>query len=133
MAKNADTLKAGWGSDSPSRKATAWPASDEVRGGLQEAGCFWQHPARSSSCAGREFTMNEQVINLIVMKTGISQENAQKAVLVVFDFLKTKLPAPVASQVDSFLNTGSVSANAITEQAGSFGKSKVEGVLAGTS
>ena len=50
--------------------------------------------------------MNEQVINLIVKKTGISQENAQKAVLVVFDFLKTKLPAPIASQVDSFLNGG---------------------------
>jgi hypothetical protein len=77
--------------------------------------------------------MNEQVIDLIVKRTGITQENAEKAVLVVFDFLKTKLPAPVASQVDSFLNTGTVSANAITEQAGSFGKSKVEGVLAGTS
>ena len=77
--------------------------------------------------------MNEQVVNLIVKKTGISQENAQKAVLVVFDFLKTKLPAPIASQLDSFLNTGTVSANAITEQAGGFVKSKVEGVLAGKS
>jgi hypothetical protein len=77
--------------------------------------------------------MNEQVINLIVKKTGISQENAQKAVLVVFDFLKTKLPAPIASQVDSFLNTGTVSAKPITEQAGGFGKSKVEPVLVGKS
>jgi hypothetical protein len=77
--------------------------------------------------------MNEQVINLIVKKTGISQENAQKAVLVVFDFLKTKLPAPIASQLDSFLNTETVSANAITEQASGFVKSKVEGVLAGKS
>jgi hypothetical protein len=78
--------------------------------------------------------MNEQVINLIVKKTGISQENAQKAVLVVFDFLKTKLPAPIAGQVDSFLNTGTVSANVITEPAGGFGKSKLdEPVLAGKS
>ncbi len=75
--------------------------------------------------------MNEQVINLIVKKTGISQENAQKAVLVVLDFLKTKLPMPIASQVDSFLNTGTVSASGITQQAGGFAKSKVEGVLAG--
>lgn len=75
--------------------------------------------------------MNEQVINMIVKKTGISQENAQKAVLVVFDFLKTKLPAPIASQVDSFLNTGTVSGNAMTEQTGGFVKSSVEGVLAG--
>jgi hypothetical protein len=107
--------------------------SDEVRGGLQEAGCFWQHPARSSSCAGREFTMNEQVINLIVKRTGISQENAQKAVLVVFDFLKTKLPAPIASQVDSFLNTGRVDTSGIPQQAGGFAKSKAEGVFAGKS
>jgi len=75
--------------------------------------------------------MNEQLINLIIKKTGISQENAQKAVLVVFDFLKTRLPAPIASQLDSFLNTGTVSANAMTEQAGAFVKSSVEGVLAG--
>ena len=75
--------------------------------------------------------MNEQLTNLIVKRTGITQENAEKAVLVVFDFLKTRLPAPIASQLDSFLNTGTVSANAMTEQAGAFVKSSVEGVLAG--
>jgi hypothetical protein len=74
--------------------------------GLQEVGCSGQYPARSSSCAGREFTMNEKVINLIVTKTGITQENAEKSVLVVFDFLKTKLPAPIASQVEPFLIGG---------------------------
>lgn len=77
--------------------------------------------------------MNEQVINLIVKKTGITQENAQKAVLVVFDFLKTKLPAPIASQVDSFLNTGSANTSGTTQQVGGFVKSKVEGVFAGKS
>jgi hypothetical protein len=46
--------------------------------------------------------MNELII-LIVQKTGISQENAQKAAQTVIDFLKTKLPAPVASQVDAVL------------------------------
>ena len=76
--------------------------------------------------------MNEQVINLIVKKTGISQEDAQKAVLVVFDFLKTKLPAPIASQVDSFLNTGSVNTTGIAQPTGGFVK-KMEGVLAGKS
>ena len=77
--------------------------------------------------------MNEQVINLIVKRTGITQENAQKAVLVVFDFLKTKLPAPIASQLDSFLTGGTMNANPITEQASGFLKSKVEGVFAGKS
>jgi hypothetical protein len=77
--------------------------------------------------------MNEQVINLIVKRTGISQENAQKAVVVVFDFLKTKLPAPTASQLEPFLAGGPANENAITEQAGTFLKSKVGGVLAGKS
>jgi hypothetical protein len=77
--------------------------------------------------------MNEKVINLIVTKTGITQENAEKAVLVVFDFLKTKLPAPIASQVEPFLTGGPVNTSAFTQQAGGFAKSKVEGVLAGKS
>ncbi len=77
--------------------------------------------------------MNEQVINLIVKKTGITQENAQKAVLVVFDFLKTKLPAPIASQLEPFLTGGTGNTSGITQQAGGFVKSKVEGVLAGKS
>jgi hypothetical protein len=77
--------------------------------------------------------MNEQLTNLMVKRTGITQENAHKAVLVVFDFLKTKLPAPIASQLEPFLTGGPVSANPIREQAGSFPKSKVEGVLAGKS
>ena len=50
--------------------------------------------------------MNEQVINLIVKRTGITQEHAEKAVLVVFDFLKTKLPAPIVSQLEPFLTGG---------------------------
>ncbi len=47
--------------------------------------------------------MNE-LINVIVQRTGISQENAQKAVQVTLGFLKTKLPAPVAGQLDLLLS-----------------------------
>jgi hypothetical protein len=46
--------------------------------------------------------MNE-LTNIIVQKTGISQENAQKSVQVTLGFLKTKLPTPLAGQLDSFL------------------------------
>jgi hypothetical protein len=46
----------------------------------------------------------KELINTIVQKTGISEENAQKSVQVTFGFLKTKLPAPVAAQLDSFLS-----------------------------
>jgi nucleoid DNA-binding protein len=46
----------------------------------------------------------KELINIIVQKTGISQENAQQAVQVTLGFLKTKLPTPLASQLDSFLS-----------------------------
>jgi hypothetical protein len=51
----------------------------------------------------------KELINIIVQKTGISQENAQKAVQVTLGFLKTKLPAPLAGQLDSFLTAGTSS------------------------
>ena len=74
-------------------------------------------------------TMNE-LIKIIVQKTGISQENAQKSAQAVVDFLKSKLPAPVAAQLDSFLS-GETSGvvNALTEQAGGFLKGQLSGVL----
>jgi len=73
--------------------------------------------------------MNEQLTNLIVKRTGITQEQAQKTALVVFDFLKTKLPAPIASELEFFFTGGTP----ITEQTGGFLKSKVGPVLAGKS
>jgi hypothetical protein len=51
----------------------------------------------------------KELTNIIVQKTGISQENAQKAVQVMHGFLKTKLPAPLAGQLDSFLSPGTSS------------------------
>ena len=51
----------------------------------------------------------KELINVIVQKTGISQENAQKAVQVTLGFLKTKLPAPLAGQLDSFLSARTTS------------------------
>jgi hypothetical protein len=51
----------------------------------------------------------KELINTIVQKTGISQENAQKSVQVTLGFLKTKLPTPLAGQLDSFLNAGTSS------------------------
>jgi hypothetical protein len=48
----------------------------------------------------------KELTNIIVQKTGISQENAEKAVQVTLGFLKTKLPTPLAGQLDSFLSAG---------------------------
>jgi nucleoid DNA-binding protein len=50
----------------------------------------------------------KELTNIIVQKTGISQENAEKAVQVTLGFLKTKLPTPVAAQLDSFLTANPV-------------------------
>jgi hypothetical protein len=44
-------------------------------------------------------------VNLIVKKTGIPGATAQTIVEIVIDFLKTKLPAPIAGQIDGLLSS----------------------------
>jgi hypothetical protein len=46
--------------------------------------------------------MNE-LVNLIVKKTGIPAATAQTVVKIVIDFLKKKLPAPIGAQIDGLL------------------------------
>ena len=48
----------------------------------------------------------EELIKLVSQKTGISEEQAKQAVAQVVDFLKQKLPAPIAAQIDSVLKGG---------------------------
>ncbi len=45
----------------------------------------------------------DELVMLVVKKTGLSEEVARKAVATVIDFLKKKLPAPVAGQIDLVL------------------------------
>jgi hypothetical protein len=47
--------------------------------------------------------MNE-LVNMIVKKTGIPAATAQTVVKLVIDFIKKKLPAPVGAQIDSLLS-----------------------------
>jgi hypothetical protein len=58
-----------------------------------------------------------ELIKLVVQNTGINQSEAQKAVEVIIDFLKNKLPAPIAAQVDTVLG----GANAVEVEADDFG------------
>ncbi len=52
--------------------------------------------------------MNE-LIELVVKKTGLPKETAKQAVEVVLNFLKEKLPAPLASQLDAVIeNSGAL-------------------------
>lgn len=55
--------------------------------------------------------MNE-LVKLVVDKTGISESQAEKAIATVLDFLKQKLPAPIAGQIDGLLKGGGQAADA---------------------
>ncbi|PCC66910.1 hypothetical protein SAMN02745121_00360 [Nannocystis exedens] len=47
----------------------------------------------------------EELIQQIVSKTGISEANARSAIETVANFLKAKLPGPLAGQVDAALGS----------------------------
>lgn len=46
----------------------------------------------------------EELIKQVVSKTGISEEQARTAVTTVLGFVKDKLPAPIASQIDNAIS-----------------------------
>ena len=45
----------------------------------------------------------EELINIVVEKTGLPEEQAKRAVDAVLDFVKDKLPEPIAAEVDSLI------------------------------
>ncbi len=51
----------------------------------------------------------DELIDLVVKKAGISEAQARKAVETVVDFLKDKLPGPLAGQVEKLLEGGGAS------------------------
>lgn len=69
----------------------------------------------------------EELIKRITEKTGISEEQARSAINTVSGYLKEKLPAPIATQVDSFLTGGGGASdtlgNAASKIGGLFGSS----------
>ena len=70
--------------------------------------------------------MNE-LVNLIVKKTGIPAATAQTVVNMVIDFLKKKLPAPVAGQIDGLLSNDAnvkTAEGALGNVSSMFGKKK---------
>ena len=70
----------------------------------------------------------DELVNLVVQKTGISQEDARKAVEVVVNTLKSRLPGPIASHVDSFLTGGM---DTIEGEATEMLKGKLGGLFSG--
>jgi len=49
----------------------------------------------------------EELIKLVSQRAGISEGQAKAAIETVVGFLKDKLPAPIASQIDGLLSSKS--------------------------
>jgi len=49
----------------------------------------------------------DELIKLVTQKAGISADQAKQAVNTVMGFLKDRLPAPLASQIEGLLGGGS--------------------------
>lgn len=64
----------------------------------------------------------DELVKLVVQKTGLPPDQAKQAVTVVIDFLKQKLPAPVAGQLDAVLAGGALPPDLATGLGGLFGK-----------
>jgi hypothetical protein len=69
----------------------------------------------------------DELIKRITEKTGISEDQARSAVNTVAGFLKEKLPAPLAGQVDNVLS----GAGGMTDKLGD-AASKVGGIFGGS-
>ncbi|MDX9992361.1 MAG: hypothetical protein RBS68_09960 [Anaerolineales bacterium] len=61
----------------------------------------------------------QELIDLVSKKTGLSKEQSGMAVTVVLDFIKKKLPAPLAAQVDAVLG-GKTDLSAAADLLGGF-------------
>lgn len=48
----------------------------------------------------------DELVKIVSQKAGIQEEQAKMAVNTVLDFLREKLPAPLASQIDGLLSGG---------------------------
>ena len=69
----------------------------------------------------------DELVNMISSKVGISADQSRQAVNMVLGFLKEKLPAPIASQVEGVLSgrgsgTGDIANQAKDMLGGMFGQ-----------
>jgi hypothetical protein len=64
----------------------------------------------------------DELIKLVSKKIGIAPEQAKLAIETVIGFLKTKLPAPIAGQIDALLGGGSAVGDVTKGLGGLFGQ-----------
>jgi hypothetical protein len=67
----------------------------------------------------QENSIMEELIRMVSQKIGVSEDQAKTAVHTVVGFIKDKLPAPIASQIDGVIGGGG---NATGEPAGGLGE-----------
>ena len=60
----------------------------------------------------------EELVRQVAQKTGIAEEQARTAVTTVIGFLKDRLPAPIAGQLDSVVAGGAGAVGGIADKAG---------------
>jgi hypothetical protein len=65
----------------------------------------------------------DELVKLVVKKTGLPEAQAKQVVEIVIGFLKGKLPAPIAGQIDGVLASGAAG-NVAQGLGGLFGKKK---------
>ncbi len=67
----------------------------------------------------------DELVKMVAKETGLPEAQARKAAEAVVKFLKDKLPAPIASQVDGFLEgegTADAAGDLLKKGLGLFGK-----------
>lgn len=64
----------------------------------------------------------DELVGLVSKKTGISEEMAEKAVNIVLDYLKDKLPPSIADRLDSVIEGGGDLGGLADMAGGLFGK-----------
>lgn len=63
----------------------------------------------------------DELIKQVSAKAGISEDQARTAVNTVLGFLKTKLPAPIAGQIDNAIGGGETSSGGLGDLAAKAG------------
>ncbi len=66
----------------------------------------------------------EELVNLVVKKTGLPKETAQTVVKIVLDFLKKKLPPAMGTAIDGFLSGSGGQVEAAADMLGGLLKKK---------
>jgi hypothetical protein len=74
----------------------------------------------------------DEIISIVAQRTGLTPEDAAKVVTVVIDTLKSRLPAPIASQIEPLL-AGNLSGGLgnIAQEAGELLKGRLGTILGG--